>query len=350
MQVVEKLGMQIQSLSDTDHAGWDEFVENHGQCSIFHSSAWKRVLKNTFGYESVFLGAYEEGTIKGILPLYLVPKPFGGQSMVSVPFGVYGGIVADRPETCGELLKSGESVAAQRTVDTLELRQVEKINDELPTKDLYYTFVREIFDGEEKNLTAIPRKQRRMIRQGANHGLRAKIGGREFLQEFYLVYSSSLRNLGTPAFPMKYFSNLFEELKEQCKILTVSYGEKVVAAVMIFFDRERIMPYYGGGLPAYQRFAIYDFMYWEVMRYGWEHGFTVFDFGRSKFDTGPFHFKRHWGFEPQPLPYQYYLPKGGSIPNVNPSNPKLQPFIALWKKLPLVVANRIGPYLIKYLP
>lgn len=86
------------------------------------------------------------------------------------------------------------------------------------------------------------------------------------------------------------------------------------------------------------------------MRFGWEHGYKIFDFGRSKQETGPFHFKRHWGFEPQALPYQYFLPKGGEIPNVNPSNPKFQPFIALWKRLPLSIANRLGPFLIKYLP
>ena len=110
------------------------------------------------------------------------------------------------------------------------------------------------------------------------------------------------------------------------------------------------MPYYGGGLAAYLRFAVYDFMYWELMRYGWEHGYKVFDFGRSKQDTGAFHFKRHWGFEPQPLHYQFFLPQGGPIPNVNPTNPKFRPLITLWKQLPLPMANWLGPSIIKYLP
>ena len=342
--------MEIRALPHEDDKQWDDYVLTTHQGSLFHMIAWKKVLEKTFAYRSVFLAAYDEGEICGILPLFVVPKPLKGHVMVSVPFGVYGGVVAERPEATQALLNAGKKIAIEKGSDSLEFRQIEKIDESLPTKDLYFTFVREIFDGEEKNMAAIPRKQRRMIRQGISHGLESKIGGQEFLKDFYFVYSSSLRNLGTPAFPFRYFEHLCQELGEQCKILTVSYEGKVVAAVLTFFYQDRVMPYYGGGLPEYQRYSIYDFMYWELMRYGWEHGYKVFDFGRSKQDTGPFHFKRHWGFEPQALPYQYFLPKGGSIPNVNPLIPKLQPFIALWKRLPLPLANRLGPFLIKYLP
>jgi len=342
--------MEVRVLRNEDHKQWDAYVLTTQQGSLFHTIAWKKVLEGTFSYGSIFLAAYDEGRICGILPLFVVPKPLKGHVMVSVPFGVYGGVVAERPEAIQALLNAGKNVAIEKGSDSLEFRQIEKIDESLPTKDLYCTFVREIFDGEEKNMAAIPRKQRRMIRQGIGHGLESKIGGPECLKDFYFVYTSSLRNLGTPAFPFRYFEHLFQELGEQCKILSVTYEGKVVAAVLTFFYQEQVMPYYGGGLPEYQKYAIYDFMYWELMRYGWEHGYRVFDFGRSKQETGPFHFKRHWGFEPQALPYQYFLPKGGSIPNVNPLNPRIQPLIALWKRLPLPLANQLGPFLIKYLP
>jgi FemAB-related protein (PEP-CTERM system-associated) len=342
--------MEIRTLSHEEYKQWDDYVLATHQGSLFHMIAWKKVLEKTFAYRSVFLAAYDAGEICGILPLFVIPKPLKGHVMVSVPFGVYGGVASESPEVTKKLLNVAKELAVEKKVDSLEFRQMEKLDEALPTKDLYFTFIREIFDGEEKNMSAIPRKQRRMIRQGISHGLQSKVGGAELLKDFYFVYSSSLRNLGTPAFPFVYFKHLFQELGEQCKILTVSYEDKIVAAVMTFFYQDRVMPYYGGGLSEYQRYAIYDFMYWELMRFGWEHGYKVFDFGRSKQETGPFHFKRHWGFEPQALPYQYFLPKGGAIPNVNPSNPKLQPFIALWKRLPLPIANRLGPFLIKYLP
>ncbi|WP_454065108.1 FemAB family XrtA/PEP-CTERM system-associated protein [Candidatus Nitrospira salsa] len=342
--------MDVNAYTPQNQGRWDDFVALSPAGTFFHTSRWKAVIEKVFGYQSVYYLAEHEGAIKGVLPLFLVKKPLRGQVLISVPFGVYGGICADSPEVIACLRARGESLARELSVDFLELRHVNAGGIDLPIKELYYSFSREIFDGEEKNMMAIPRKQRRMVRQGINHQLESKIGGKEFLKEFYMIYTTSLRNLGTPAFPYRFFEVLLEELGEQCKILTVWHQNQMAAAVMTFCYKDQLLPYYGGGLSQFLRYAVYDFMYWELMRYGWEHGYKVFDFGRSKQGTGAYDFKRHWGFEPKPLQYQYYLPQGGEIPNVSPTNPKFQPFISLWKKMPLPVANFIGPHVIKYLP
>ena len=91
-----------------------------------------------------------------------------------------------------------------------------------------------------------------------------------------------------------------------------------------------------------------DFMYWKLLCYGAEHGYKVFDFGRSKQGTGPYDFKRHWGFEPTPLPYQYHLVTQKVIPNLNPTNPKLSLPIELWKRLPLPVSQWLGPKIVRF--
>lgn len=342
--------MEVKSYTPAISKAWDDFISASSHGSFFHTIIWKTVIEKAFGYKSYYFFLEHQGVIKGILPLFLVKKPLQGQVLVSVPFGVYGGICADSSEASLELKKTGERLSHELGVDFLELRHRDTQDIDFLCKDLYVTFTREIYEGEEKNMMAIPRKQRRMIRQGMNHQLESKIGGKEFLKEFYHIYSTSLRNLGTPAFPYRYFEVLLGELGEQCKILSVWYQDQMAAGVMTFCYKDHLLPYYGGGLPQFLRYAVYDFMYWELMRFGWEHGYKVFDFGRSKQGTGAYDFKRHWGFEPTPLHYQYYLPNGGAIPNLNPTNPKFQPFISLWKKLPLSVANLIGPHVIKYLP
>ena len=344
------MAMEVKTYSPAYRDQWNDFVALSPTGTFFHTISWKTVLEKAFAYTPWYFFVECQGSIQGVLPLFLVKKPLRGHVLISIPFGVYGGICADSSEAVTYLQKKAESLADELGVDFLELRHVEPMGADLPVKELYFTFSREIFDGEEKNMMAIPRKQRRMIRQGINHKLESKIGGKEFLKAFYHIYSSSLRNLGTPAFPYRYFEVLFEELGERCKILTVWYQNQMAAAVMTFCYNEYLLPYYGGGLPQFLRYAVYDFMYWELMRFGWEHGYKVFDFGRSKQGTGAYDFKRHWGFEPTPLHYQYYLPHGGTIPNVSPTNPKFQPFITLWKKLPVPVANLIGPQVIKYLP
>jgi hypothetical protein len=93
--------------------------------------------------------------------------------------------------------------------------------------------------------------------------------------------------------------------------------------------------------------AANDFMYWEVMRRACERGCRVFDFGRSKVGTGAYAFKRNWGFEPTPLVYQFRLGPGRAMPDLNPLNPKLRLLVAAWKRLPLRLANWLGPMIVK---
>jgi hypothetical protein len=125
---------------------------------------------------------------------------------------------------------------------------------------------------------------------------------------------------------------------------------KVVAGVLVFLHKDQLMPYYGGALREYFHLAPNDFMYWELMRYGAGQGYKVFDFGRSKQGTGSFNFKRHWGFQPRPLPYCYYPIKGQSVPDTSSLNPKLQWAIRVWRNLPLNLTIALGPRIVRHIP
>jgi lipid II:glycine glycyltransferase (peptidoglycan interpeptide bridge formation enzyme) len=105
------------------------------------------------------------------------------------------------------------------------------------------------------------------------------------------------------------------------------------------------MPYYAGGTPRARNFGAHDLMYWDLIARGSARGFRIFDFGRSKAGTGPYSFKKNWGFTPTPLVYDFYLNKTEQLPDVNPLNPKYRTFVALWRKMPLLLANQLGPIL-----
>jgi FemAB-related protein (PEP-CTERM system-associated) len=117
--------------------------------------------------------------------------------------------------------------------------------------------------------------------------------------------------------------------------------------VLNFYFRDEVLPYYGGGTIIARARAGNDFMYWEVMRRAADRGFRLFDFGRSKIGTGAYAFKHNWGFAPEKLHYRFKLAEGASIPDHNPLNPKFRLFIAAWKRLPLPVANLIGPSIVR---
>ena len=336
-------GVTVKRLQPETSARWDAFVESAPRASFFHRSGWSQVMEQTFGHQSYSLYAEENGEITGILPLGRIKSRLFGDALISNPFAVYGGPVAQTDAAEMALQEAACELAEALRVDYLELRNREPVHNGWPTKDLYVTFRKAIEGTPEDNMNAIPRKQRAMVRKGIKEGLVSEID--EGVERFYDAFSTSVRNLGTPVLPRRYFQALKETFGDDCETLVVTRDGKTVSAVMSFYHRDEVLPYYGGGTEAARTVKANDFMYWEVLRRACSGGYRVFDYGRSKAGTGSYSFKKNWGFTPEPLYYQYYLVKAKDIPNVNPLNPKYRLFIEAWKRLPLPVANTVGPWL-----
>lgn len=330
-----------------DDAGrWDDFIRSCADGTFFHLSAWRRVIERAFGHRTHYLLTERAGVVTGALPLTHVKSAFFGSSLISNAFAVHGGpIAADRDSR-----RALEGAAARLMDDlgapVLELRGFSESRADWPQKSgLYVTFRKPIDASAEANLKAVPRKQRAMIRKGIANGLRSHLD--HGVDRLHRIYAESVHNLGTPVFAKSYFRILLEEFAGCCDIVTITSGDAAVASVLNFYFRDEVLPFYGGGVAAARGLAANDFMYWEVMRRGCERGCRVFDFGRSKIGTGAYAFKSHWGFEPVPLVYQFRLAEGRRVPDLNPLNPKLQLLVAAWKKLPLALATRIGPSIVK---
>lgn len=330
-----------------DAARWDEFVLKCKEATFFHRAGWQRVIEDTFKHQTWYLYAELHGEIQGILPLAEINSLLFGHCLSSLPFCVYGGIAAISDPARKALNSAAQALARIQNVDYLEYRHLKKSNPELVTKDLYATFRKAISANVEENMLAIPRKQRAMVRKGIQEGLCSTI--EDDTENFFATYSSNVHRLGTPVFPRKYFRLLKETFGKDCEVLTVTKDGRVISSVLSFYFRDQVLPYYGGGRPEARQVAGNDFMYWELMRRSCERGYKCFDFGRSKYGSGSFDFKKHWGFEPEPLSYEYMLQHGNSMPDRNPLSPKYLMLTKAWQKLPLPVANFVGPYIVKNL-
>ena len=348
--------LTIKFLKNTENSVWDAYVLSHPDGTLFHLSKWKSVVEKSFGHKSHYLMATTtqsfdlkpQTSVVGVLPLFHIKSKLFGKYIISVPFAELGGVLADNYEVEKALLTEVFQLAQESQCDYLELRHRNPV-DGLPTKDLYVNFRRKIHPDLNENLMAIPRKARRMIRQGEKHGLSAEFGLHQ-LDGFYDIVCRSYRHLGTPIFSKSFFENFIDTFGEQCQILMISTKDgKPAAGVLSFFFKDQVLPYYAGSEFEYRRLAPNDFMYWQLMKYGCEKGYKVFDYGRSKVDTGSYHFKRHWGFDPTPLAYQYHLVRADKLPNLSPTNPKYKKKIEAWRKLPLWVTRMIGPPIAKYL-
>jgi FemAB-related protein (PEP-CTERM system-associated) len=344
MPAIERL-----ALGDTrGAAAWDEFAMACPQATFFHRSGWQRVLREAFRHDTHFLFAVTDNRISGVLPLAHVKSLLFGNALTSLPFAVYGGVAAADSASAAALEAEADALARRLGVQHLELRHTERRHPDWPEQDLYVTFRKPILPDEEANMLAIPRKQRAMVRKGIKNGLVSTLD--EGVDRFFALYADNVHRHGTPAMPRRYFQLLRREFGDDCQVLTASTAEgKPLSSVLLFTFRDEVLPYYAGDDEAARDLAANDFKYWELMRRSCARGLKVFDYGRSKLGTGPYAFKKNWGFEPQPLHYEYRLYKRDAVPQNNPANAKYKLMIETWRRLPLGFANWLGPYVVRSL-
>jgi FemAB-related protein (PEP-CTERM system-associated) len=341
------LPVSVRKMQSEDAGGWDAFVLACPEATFFHRAGWKNVLEQAFGHRTHYLLAQRAGAIVGVLPLTEVKSRLFGHSLVSNAFCVYGGIAAEDAVARAALDTAAQQLARELQVGHLEYRQLKAFHADWPSQDLYFTFRKAIDPDVEANLLAIPRKQRAMVRKGIKNGLVAEID--THVDRFFALFADNVKRHGTPALPKRYFALLKAEFGADCEVLSVLHQGRVISSVFTFYFRDEVLPYYAGDAEDARHLAANDFKYWELLRRSCERGYQLFDYGRSKRGTGQFDFKKNWGFEAQPLHYEYFLVNAPRVPEHNPSNPKYRLFIEMWKRLPTPVANALGPHIVKHL-
>ncbi len=343
--------IEIHRLEASDASGaarWDAFVHACPQASFFHRAGWQKILKQVFRHDTYYLHAQVDGRTEGVLPLAHVNSLLFGNALVSLPFAVYGGVAATRSDAAEALERHAQQLAQRLGVAHLELRHVQAQHPDWPRQDLYVTFRKPILADEQANMLDIPRKQRAMVRKGIKNQLRSDID--TDVDRFFALYADNVHRHGTPALPKRYFQALRKEFGNDCEVLTVSAPDgRALSSVLSFYFRDEVLPYYAGDDLAARDLAANDFKYWELMRRACARGIKVFDYGRSKQGTGPYAFKKNWGFEPTQLHYEYQLYKRDAVPQNNPANAKYRLMIEAWRRLPLGVANWLGPFVVRSL-
>jgi FemAB-related protein (PEP-CTERM system-associated) len=333
----------VKQAQNSEQPLWDDYVNQHPEATFCHLYGWKQALEKTFKHKCYYLYVSEDDDIVGVLPLGHIKSLLFGNTLISTPFAMYGGILANNDEIKALLREKACELAQELKVDHLEFRNTRRENPDWPYKELYVNFKKELADNDEDNLKAIPRKQRAMVRKGIKAGLQHHVD--KDVDTFFVTYSESVRNLGTPVFPKKLFQSLIDVFADKVDILTVTKDDTVVGSVLNFYFKDEVLPYYGGGTAAARTLKGNDFMYWALMQHAVEKGIKWFNYGRSKEGTGSYSFKKNWGFEPKPLYYEYYLVRAKQVSEINPLNPKYQFFIKTWQKLPLKLSQILGPVL-----
>ncbi|RZF66508.1 FemAB family PEP-CTERM system-associated protein [Sphingomonas populi] len=345
------LGLRTADLTDAAEAARiADFVRAHPEGTPFHLPAWSLAVARGCGQRSHTLIAERgDGSIEGVLPMTEVRSRLFGRALVSNGFAVGGGILAGSDAAAGVLAEAGWALALKLGCPSLELRGGGVPDgDWIAEEGAYLGFTRPLAASDDAQLTAIPRKQRAEVRKALALDLDVTVGsGAADVKAHYAVYAESVRNLGTPVFPAKLFRSVLAAFGDDADILTIRSAGKPVASVLSLYHAGTVYPYWGGGTLAARALRANDRMYFALMSHARARGCTRFDFGRSKAGTGPAAFKKNWGFEGVPLRYAKRVKPGDTPREINPLSPKYRLQVAVWKTLPLGIANLLGPHIAK---
>jgi len=329
-------------------AAIEDYVARHRQGTAFHRIAWLRAIERGCGQRCWYLVAGEDAQLSGVMPLSEIHSPLFGRALISSGFAVGGGPIGDDQAIVDALAEAGWRLAQRLSCPTLELR-----GGGLPSakgwqveRRVHAGFARPLAPDDEAELLTIPRKQRAEVRRSLGFGLEVRTGrAEEDRAAHYAIYAESVRNLGTPVFPRALFDAVLDGFGEDADILTVSRGGRPLSSVLSLYHKGAVMPYWGGGSHDARAWRANDLMYYALMAHARRRGCASFDFGRSKVGSGAFAFKKNWGFEAEPLSYATRTADGWRPRSVNPADRRYQLQVALWRKLPLGIANRIGPWI-----
>jgi serine/alanine adding enzyme len=341
--------MNIEILDSEDYE-WNEYVSSSYRATGAHLAGWRRVFERSFGHQSFYLMARDGGRVVGVLPLVLMKSRLFGRFLVSVPFLNYGGICAEDPISADSLLEAAIELAEVHGSTHIELRHQGEQRMDLPSRDHKVAMVLDLPDHWEDLWAGFRAKVRSQIRRPEKEGMYCTVGGVEKLDEFYEVFAHNMRDLGTPVYSKTFFENVLLEFPQKAHILTTMYGDRPVAAGIVFGHNGTLEIPWASSLRAYNHFAGNMLLYWTALKFACEQGFRRFDFGRSTPGEGTYRFKAQWGAAPVTLTWQYWLSKGEALPDITPKNPKYRLAIRIWRRLPIPVTRVVGPLIVKSIP
>ncbi|MFO1187512.1 MAG: FemAB family XrtA/PEP-CTERM system-associated protein [Alphaproteobacteria bacterium] len=334
----------IELRTDVDGAAWDAFVAARPAGTFYQRFGWSRVIAETFGHRPRYLAALRGGSIAGVLPLTEVRSRLFGNALISTAFCVGGGPLADDADVLRALVERARALGAELGVDYIELRDAPPLENWVARAGVYAGFERGIAADEAECLKQIPRKQRAVVRKALENA-ELSFTLDDDASHFYRLHARTFRNHGTPVYPRRLFDKILEVFGRDCDVLTVWRGKEPVSSVMSYYVGARVTPYFTGSVAVARALGSNDLMYWRLMRHAVGRGCTSFDFGRSKVGSGPFAFKKNWGFEPRAITNYLALVNGRALPNVSPTNPKFSLAIKAWRAMPVPVATFVSLFI-----
>ena len=352
---VNQSNMNVRLANDNDEKEWDAFVQEHSDTSPYHLFAWKKAVETAYGHKTYYLMAEENGQVSGVLPLVYFKLPVLSGYFVSTPFCDFGDAVAADDHTKVQLIMKATLIAKGEKIKYIELRgdvkqiSLQNLNLTVNTMSHKVRMLLELPDSSEILWDSFKSKLRSQIRKAEKNDLVFKWGNIKDIDDFYAVFSQNMHDLGSPVHSKRWFYNILNFYGGNARMGLVYHNEKPVGTGIILSNSNSISIPWASTLREYNRFSPNMMLYWNFLKYASDYGYKQFDFGRSTPDEGTYKFKVQWGAKPVPLYWHYIMTNKGEFRADSANSSKRDAIMKLWQKLPLGVANLIGPAIRKHI-
>jgi len=337
--------MQIRTATDADQPAWDKYVLNHPDGLAYHQFAWKKAVKEAYGFGDCYLLAEEQGAIVGVLPLIDFKIPFIGQSLVSLPYCDIGGCLAERVDVSDVLLQKALEIGQQKKAGKIEVRQ-SSFDEEIPSSGKV-RMVLELPDSSETLLAGFKAKLRSQVKKPIRDGLTAQLGGLELVPQFYQVFCENMRDLGSPVHSRKWIDAIVKNYGDRVRVGLVFTAEGIPAAAgIILLANHTVSIPWASSLLKYNNYNPNMLLYWNFLSFAADNGYRCFDFGRSTPGEGTYKFKKQWGAKPVPLDWVDLLNSSPAPKNNSGLRSKIE---KVWQKLPVSIATSVGSQLRRFI-
>jgi FemAB-related protein (PEP-CTERM system-associated) len=341
--------MAVSLLTPSQEKHWDHFVACSPQATLGHNLGWRNVVERTYHHTPYYLTAQQQGVVCGLLPLFLIKSRIFGHILVTSPYLSFGGLLAGHAEIVKQLIDAAKQVALAEKARYVEVRGMTRTDERFFLKEKYCTAILPLVPDPAILWKKFENRARKAVRKAIRSEVQVE-RGHHLVKVFAEVISQHKQELGTPFHRVNFYRHILAEFSSQAEILMVHRNGQYVGGLLLVGIRNTVLPLYGGVLKQYHSYSAMSLLIWETIRYGCEHGFSYLDLGRSHWGSGTLMFKRQWGAIAYPLFYEYYLPKGGVLPDTDPMNPKFHLASAIWKRLPFFAVKALGPFVIRDIP
>jgi FemAB-related protein (PEP-CTERM system-associated) len=347
--------LQIVLHRELPPAGWDDYVDRHPAASAYHRSAWPRAVADLFRLESHYLTAQgPDGRLCGVLPLVRQKSLLFGDRLTSLPYFNYGGALADDAAIRRALMERAAELARELGVDQIEFRDVEPPPVHWPVRTDKVTMLLDLPDSVDSLDRQLGSKLRSQVKRALREQPELRVGGAELLGDFYAPFCEVMHELGTPVYPRSFFEALLTAVPADCTLVSVRIGGQPMGAAWLVQHRDTMEIPWAATTAAAKPKAVNMFLYHEVLKLAVARGLKRFDFGRSTVDSGPYRFKKQWGAQPVPLHWAQWT-RTASETTAQKTRPPQSGGLTtrateVWRRLPLGLANRLGPLVSPKLP